>query len=83
MCLLKHHNSEADEDADVFEKSLEQMFRFGLARPGQAKTELWFWSQRDVRHKLHGHPVRAKHWFGSDTEGHWSHMKFLPITKPA
>ena len=35
----------------------EQKFRFGLARPGQAKAELLFRSLREVRHKLNGHPV--------------------------
>ena len=32
-------------------------FRFGLAWPSQAKAEHLFCSQREVRHKLNGHPV--------------------------
>ena len=35
----------------------KQKFRFGQARPGQAKTELLFWSQQEVRHNLMCHPV--------------------------
>ena len=31
----------------------------GQARPGQAKAELLFRSQRKVRHKLNGHPVHV------------------------
>ena len=34
-------------------------FRFGLAWPSQAKAEHLFCSQREVRHKLNGHPVYA------------------------
>ena len=35
----------------------KQMFRFGLACPGQAKTELMFWCQQEVWLKLLGNPV--------------------------
>ena len=32
-------------------------FRPGLPWPGQAKAELLIWSQREVLHKMNGHPV--------------------------
>ena len=40
-----------------FPVTSKQKFRFGLPRPGQAKTELLFCSQWEVLHNLMCHPV--------------------------